>query len=97
MTKREAEERALIHVNLVFEGRNDSVVIVDEATIRKPYGWVFFYQSRKYMESGNLSDMLAGNGPIVVLDSDASIHELGTAYAVEDELRSFEQRMHLAG
>jgi hypothetical protein len=97
MTEREAHELVRAHLNRLFEPENDGVVVLDGATVRKPYGWVFFYQSRRYVESGNPSDMLAGNGPIVVFQADGSIHELGTAYPIEVELRSFEERMNLRG
>ena len=29
-------------------------------------GWVFFYHSKEFIESGNFSSALAGNGPIFV-------------------------------
>lgn len=28
--------------------------------------WAFHYNSREYLETGNVSDALAGNGPLVV-------------------------------
>jgi hypothetical protein len=29
-------------------------------------GWAFYYQSRAYMETGELSAMLVGHGPVVI-------------------------------
>lgn len=97
MTEREAHDVVRAYLNRLFELEEDRVVVLDSATVRKQYGWVFFYQSQRYVKSGNPSDMLAGNGPIVVLEADASIHELGTAYPFEMELRLFEERMKSPG
>jgi hypothetical protein len=40
-------------------------VIVDSHTIEKPYGWVFFYNSKKFAETSIFSYTLAGNGPVI--------------------------------
>jgi len=36
------------------------VVIVDSSTIEREWGWVFFYQSSEYLETGMLDAMIAG-------------------------------------
>ena len=33
-------------------------------------GWVLYYQSVRYLETGNTSDALAGNAPLFVARSD---------------------------
>jgi Immunity protein 35 len=45
---------------------NVQYVVVEESTIDKPWGWIFFYQSRKYLETGIFMHRLAGNGPVFV-------------------------------
>jgi hypothetical protein len=42
------------------------------------FGWVFFYQFKDYIETGNLSSVLAGNAPFIVDHKTVSIHILGT-------------------
>jgi Immunity protein 35 len=56
------------------------VTIIDEATISKPYGWVFFYQSTDYLKTENISDMLAGNAPILVDRINGELKVLGTQH-----------------
>ncbi len=46
-------------------------------------GWVFFWNSRAYVESGEVAYALGGNGPYVVDRRDGSVHRLGTASSVE--------------
>jgi hypothetical protein len=91
MDKQDAAQRALKHINRSFDHPTDSLVLLDEETLDRSYGWVFFYQSKNYVETGRSSSRLAGNGPIVVLRSDGSIHELGTANPLEDEIAAFER------
>ena len=45
---------------------DEPFVVVDSHTIEKSYGWVFFYNSRKFVETGLLQYRLAGNGPVIV-------------------------------
>jgi Immunity protein 35 len=54
-----------------------------------PFGWVFFYNSRAYIESGNISAMLAGNSPFLIDSYDGTLHVLGTAYPVEQYLAEY--------
>jgi hypothetical protein len=97
LTLEEARERALAALNAAYDQENDTLVIGDDYTISRPYGWVFFYQSRRFLENGDPSDALAGNGPVVVLSRDGSIHHLGSAHPVEETLRQFEARIGTRG
>jgi hypothetical protein len=52
--------------------------IVESHTIEKPYGWIFFYQSKKFLQTGLDQDKLAGNGPIIVNKYEGTIEFLGS-------------------
>jgi hypothetical protein len=67
------------------------VVVLDKSTLTKPYGWIFFYNSRKYVETGDINAMLGGNAPLLVLAEDGSIHPLSTAHPVQTSIARFEQ------
>jgi hypothetical protein len=54
------------------------------------HGWIFFYTSREYLETREISAMVTGNGPIIVEKSDGSITQLGTARPFEDYLKEYE-------
>jgi hypothetical protein len=92
MTIGEARERALAEIAKIFL-QADVPVIGDEQTQEKSYGWVFFYQSRGYAENGDPSAMLIGNGPVVVLRRDGSVHQFGSALPAPEILRRFEIAM----
>lgn len=56
------------------------------------FGWVFFYESKEYMDTGNLSSMLAGNAPFIVDNQAGAVHTLGTAYPAEFYIQEYVQR-----
>jgi hypothetical protein len=67
----------------------DEYIIVDESTVEKEYGWIFYHQSRHYIETGDGDYELAGNGPIIVDKSDGSLYQMGSANP-DDDIEEFE-------
>jgi hypothetical protein len=65
-------------------------VILDEHTIERPWGWVFFYDSRKHHETGDFQYAIAGNAPHVVNRFDGSMHVTGTAAPIEHYIAEYE-------
>ena len=53
------------------------VVLVDQ-TVEVEQGWVMFYESAEFVESGDEGDRLVGNGPVFV-DRAGRAAVLGTA------------------
>jgi hypothetical protein len=71
----------------------DELVICDENTIERPFGWVFFYDSRRALETGDFRHAIAGNAPIIVNRHDGSITVTGTALPVEYYISEYEERL----
>ena len=71
----------------------DDLVVLDEHTIEKPWGWVFFYQSRRFRDTGDFGYLLAGNAPYIVNRHDASIHVTGTAQPIECYIDEYEENL----
>lgn len=40
--------------------------VVEQQTMETASAWIFFYNSQRYLETGNIIYRLAGNGPIFV-------------------------------
>jgi hypothetical protein len=89
----EARSRAIRFLNDAVDQEAGAVDILDAATIERRYGWVFFYNSVRYLETGDPAFALAGNGPIVVLRKDGAVIPLGSAQPVDDALRDLEDRL----
>lgn len=68
-----------------------NLALLEGETLERSVGWVFFYQSEDFLKSGDFSDRLAGNAPVLVDRSDGSLHETGTAHPIEVYLQNYEK------
>ena len=64
--------------------------VIDSATLERPFGWVFFYQSKEYLLTGNYSAQLAGNAPLIVNRHTGQVIATGTAKPVEEYIARYE-------
>lgn len=64
---RELEEESEIELALLL----DDVFEFD-------YGWLFGYQSKSFVESGDLDTLVGGNAPIIVDKYNSTVHLTGT-------------------
>lgn len=53
------------------------------------FGWVYFYQSKEFLETGSLGSMLAGNAPFIVNRKMGTIHVLGTVHPVDVYIKEY--------
>ena len=65
-------------------------VILESKTIERGWGWVFFYQSKAYVETGDFRNMLAGNAPIIVNRYTSELSHTGTAHEIEYYINQYE-------
>src|SRR4051812_12807314 len=90
LTLEEAESLALRHMADVSAAASE-LVVLDEDTIVKPYGWVLCLQSKAYAASRDfINDALVGLGPIVVRH-DGKVDVLSSAGGVEETIAAFEK------
>ncbi|WP_343639681.1 YrhB domain-containing protein [Roseateles sp.] len=73
----------------------DSLVLLLQHTIERPFGWVFFYTSRLYRETGEARYALAGNAPFIVNRRSGEVVITGTARPVEQYIAEYEARFDL--
>ena len=77
--------------NWVLE--EDSAVILEDKTIEGAFGWVFFYESKNYIESRDYADMLMGNAPIIINKKSGEVHITGTAEPIEVYIEHYKQSL----
>ena len=65
-------------------------VVLEQMTIEKPWGWVFFYQSKAFVKTGDFREMLGGNAPIIVNRNTGALTHTGTAHEVEYYIKEYE-------
>lgn len=51
--------------------------------------WVYFYNSKAFVETGSFSDALGGNAPIIVDRSSGKLYSTGTAHDVSYYIAEF--------
>jgi hypothetical protein len=68
----------------------DDWVVVEEATIEKPWGWVFFHTSKLWRETGKIQYAVAGNAPLLVEREGGRIIATGTVHPVEHYVANYE-------
>jgi hypothetical protein len=88
------EARSLVqsYINSIYHVDGDELVILDEETIVKPYGWVFLYESRKFLETNNITFAALGNAPIIVEKENGTMTVLGTAEPLEYYIEKYESQ-----
>jgi hypothetical protein len=91
LTKSEALE-ILSKKLLEQSGPEKPWVIVDKETIERPFGWVFFYQSKKFLETGIFSYRLAGNGPVVIDRITGAVEFHGPLVNLEQLIKEHEDK-----
>ena len=69
--------------------------ILDEHTIETDFGWVFFWQSQRFLDC-NSSDQLAGNAPVIVDRCGGTLQITGTALPIEHYIRQYRKERRLS-
>ena len=62
---------------------NIKLVIDDRHTETHGFGWVFYFNSEKFIETEDLEHALAGNAPIIVDKSNSKLVHTGTSHPIE--------------
>jgi|TARA_Y100000588_G_scaffold366001_1_gene431238 hypothetical protein len=84
MTKVMCEEAQRIALDYIQQQDCDvELVLIEDETLTEEFGWVFFYNTRKFQETGDFRDMVGGNAPIIVDNISGKITETGTTHDIE--------------
>jgi ribosomal protein L7/L12 len=67
----------------------EDCALMEESTQEFDFGWAFFYQSKKYIESRDFKDMYVGQGPVIVDKHSGEFFETGSSKSTEDYLDAF--------
>jgi hypothetical protein len=72
-------------------GEHDFVIMKDK-TVERAFGWVFFYTTRKYLETHDPQYLVPGAAPLVVLREDGSTEFLPTSIPPTRAIELFQKR-----
>ncbi len=90
LTLDEARAIAIKNLPKLNDSRID-LIILDECTIAKSYGWVFFFNSKQFMETRDANFAIGGNGPVVVRHN-GKCDRLTSAGVPEETIATFEKK-----
>ena len=90
------EAKTIVEREIAKWGSSD-IVVLDEPTIEKPWGWVFFYNSQKYIATGEAIHALAGNAPFIVNRNTGALEVTGTAKRIEEYVSEYEKKLKAVG
>src|SRR6266568_3036818 len=68
-------------------------VVDDRETIEKPFGWIFFYNTKRFLDTGDPSSGLVGNGPVMVNKYDGTVTFYGTGESLEHYIKDYQKRI----
>jgi hypothetical protein len=90
ISREEAELLANQYIDSLGADVPGGVVLLLESTLERPYGWVFFFNSKRFLDTRDPLDGLGGNSPFLVEALNGTITLLGTATPVAESLRRLE-------
>ena len=85
------EAKKLAHDYLSSLSCDYELALLEDKTLTKEFGWIFFYNTKKYVETKDFRDMLGGNAPFIVDKDSGELTETGTAHPVEHYIEEYEQ------
>jgi hypothetical protein len=91
----EAKRHVMKYLAAASVRSGEPLQLMNPYTIAKPYGWVFFYNSARFVTTGHPLDAVAGNGPLVVMRDTGEIVALGSGRPEEVEIAEFERSRNL--
>jgi len=89
LNKSEAHQIAEKRLLSIIEESGIDLLFLDDVTLPFEFGWVFFYQSKEYVKTLDLSKLVGGNAPILVDKYTGQSKLLGTALSVEEYLEEY--------
>jgi immunity protein 35 of polymorphic toxin system len=69
------------------------LVVIDESTMERDWGWVFFYTSEQYLKTRDIRYALAGNAPYIVNRYTGEVRTTGTAQSIEHYIAEYEREL----
>lgn len=92
ITLNKAKGLALAAMARVSGRQPEQLAFIDDLTQCKRSGWIFFYESRAYLERGDVADAIGNTGPVVVSHRGV-VHALRGGRPAAEALAEHERRL----
>ncbi|RVU91101.1 hypothetical protein EH230_09425 [Flavobacterium columnare] len=67
-----------------------TIDVIIEGIYKKPYGNIYSYQSKDYIDTGNFNKSLVGNAPFLVEKETGRVVQFSTSTILEEEIKAYE-------
>lgn len=72
-----------------LEDRGTRKLMLRKNTLKKDYGDFYFFNSKKYVETGDINKSIGGNGPFLVEKEKRRVVQFGSL-GVENQIEAYE-------
>lgn len=98
LTREQARALVVAELARLSDGSREPTdwVVVDEHTIGRDWGWVFFWNSKRYLETRDFLYQLGGNAPFIVNRRTSELCTTGTAHPIEHYVAEYERLLETA-
>jgi hypothetical protein len=93
--KSQAIAIATERVSAMRIGRRRDLALQQDRTMDTSFGWVFFYDSFRYLETGDRRFAAIGNSPLMIDRRDGNVYVAGTARPIDFYIREYERSQNL--
>jgi len=80
-----------------YENLETKLQILSEYTETHDFGWVFYYDSVKHLQTRDFRDELAGNAPLIINKHTNKLIETGTAHQTSYYVDHYKKHGNLDG
>lgn len=80
ISSKEARALAIEEINRIQTSTGIDLTLVDADTVEFDGGWVFYWDSTAYLQTGDFGMAIGGNAPFVIF-KDGAMRQAPTAYA----------------
>lgn len=88
-----SDAQVLVESELSNADSAGDLQILEGSTLEYSWGWVFYYQSKKFLETGDFRDQLAGNAPYFVNKLSGDVRTTGTAHDIDHYVAEYEAEL----
>ncbi len=93
ITREDAYQIALKYLSELEQKFGEKLGLTKSEILEKSFGWVFFYNSKEYLETDDFSSMLGGNAPFIINKNNGKVIVTGTAKPVEEYIADYEKEL----
>lgn len=96
LTKEEAQEIAITTINALGKKEGRDYILFKESAIEREYAWAFPFNTREYVETEDVMDMVIGIGPVVVNRQSGEVM-IAPPMPIERYLEQYQAELQRAG